>query len=258
VDPKDIEDLLDVDDNGDVVVDGNADDVNLDSEANVVPFGTHLEILDGKETEYITGDHTEYNTDDLPHLNVILNKVRTTQNKPLLWAGQMKQKFASIGIHTSIDLATAMDSGTVNAKLKAQGLTTLHSTTGLDLDGALHGNEVFGDRSSPDDLDTHLQREVELSRVFRIVGEQLDKTNIPRWTNAIIFKLRCVQITDTIKLYNAVVNKTLNRTLRAYGFVPFFEATILALIIPLRCSVQNTNRAPRGHRIEPDFRHGQV
>ena len=170
----------------------------------------------------------------------------------------MKQKFLAIGIHTTIDLSAVMDSGTLNEKLRAHGLKTLHSTTGLGLEGAIHGTTVFGDRRAPrpDDLDAHLQREVELTRVFNIVGEQLDKVNIPGWINAILYKLRCIQITDTIKLYTAVVNKTINRPLRSYGFAPFFEATLLALTIPLRCSAQN--RAPRGHQIDPEFRPGQV
>ena len=55
VNPDDIEDLPDVDDNGDVVV-----DENVDFEGNIVPLGTNgLEALDGDETEYITGDHIE-------------------------------------------------------------------------------------------------------------------------------------------------------------------------------------------------------
>ena len=182
----------------------------------------------------------------------------THQNKPSLWAGQMKQNFLAIGINTIIDLATVMDSGTLNEKLKAHGLKTLHSTTAIGLEGAIHGATVFGDRRAPrpDDLDAHLQQEVKLARVFNNVGEQLDKANIPGWINAILYKLRCIQITDTTKLYTALMNKTLNRTLRSYGFDPFFKATLLALTIPLRCSAQN--RAPQGHRIDPDFRPGQV
>ena len=151
----------------------------------------------------------------------------------------MEQNFASIGIHTSLDLATAMDYETINTRFKAQGLKTLHSTTILGIDSALHKNKIYGDHVSPSYLDIHLQHEVELSRVFRIVGEQLDKANMPGWINAILFKLRCIQITDTTKLHGAVTNKTLNGNLRACGFVPFFEATLLALVLLLRCSVQN-------------------
>ena len=103
----------------------------------------------------------------------------------------MKQTFMDIGIYTSKDLAAVMDSGTLNAKLKAHGLKTLHSTTSLGLEGTIHGTWVFGDgRALPYGLDTHLQREAELSRVFRIVGKQLDKANIPQLINAILYKLR--------------------------------------------------------------------
>ena len=253
VDPEDIEDLPDVDDNGDVVLDGDGNAIpghNLD----------FLEVLDGDESEFVNGDHVEYNVDDLPELNTILQKVRITQNKPLLWSTQMERKFASIGIHNSLDLATAMDYESINRRFKAEGLKTLHSTTILGIDSALHKTKVYGDHLSPSNIDAHLQDEVELSRVFRIVGEQLDKANMPSWINAIIFKLRCIRITNVTKLHASITNKTLNGNLRACGFVPLFEVTLLALVIPLRCSVQNANRTPRGHRIEPDsdFRHGQV
>ena len=263
VDPEDIEDLPDVDDNGDVVVNGNDNpEENLDFDGNVVPLGTNgLEILDGDESDFVNhDDHVEYNVDDLPELNAILQKVRITQNKPLLWSEQMERKFASIGIHNSLDLATAMDYESINRRFKAEGLKTLHSTTILGIDSALHKTKVYGDHLSPSNIDAHLQDEVELSRVFRIVGEQLDKANMPSWINAIIFKLRCIRITNVTKLHASITNKTLNGNLRACGFVPLFEVTLLALVIPLRCSVQNANRTPRGHRIEPDsdFRHGQV
>ena len=68
------------------------------------------------------------------------------QNKPLLWASQMKWKFLTVGIHTTLNLAAVMDSGTLNEKLKAHGLKTLHSTTSLGLEGAIHGATVFEDR----------------------------------------------------------------------------------------------------------------
>ena len=58
----------------------------------------------------------------------------------------MKQTFMDIGIYTSKDLAAVMDSGTLNEKLKAHGLKTLHSTTSLGLEGAIHGATVFEDR----------------------------------------------------------------------------------------------------------------
>ena len=176
----------------------------------------------------------------------------------------MEHKLASICIHTSLDLATAMDYETINTRFKAQGSKILHSTTILGIDSALHKNKIYGDHVSPSNVDIHLQDEVELSRVFRLVGEQLDKANMTGWINAILFKLRCIQITNTTKLHAALTNKTLNGNLRACGFVPSFEVTLLALIIPLRYSVQIANRTTRGHRIEldteldSDFGHGQV
>jgi len=56
-----------------------------------------------------------------------------------------------------------MDYEKINAKLKAQGLKTLHSTTILGIDSALHKNKIYGDHVSPRNLDVHLKHEVELS-----------------------------------------------------------------------------------------------
>ena len=243
-DPDDVEDLL-----------------NVDFEGNIVPLRTNgLEVFptDDKD-KCVFGHHNEYNINDLPSLNAVLNKVRVHQNKPLLWVSQMKQKFLTIGINTTLDLTSVMDSGTLNEKLKGHGLKTLHSTTGLGLEGTVHGATVFGDSRAPrpPNVDAHLQQEVEIARVFNIVGERLGKANILGWINAILHKLRCVRMTNTTKQFLSVVNKTLNETLRAYGFAPFFKETLLALMIPLRCLAQN--RAKRAHRgLNPDFRPGQA
>ena len=92
VDPEDVEDLPDVDEDGNVVngnvSEPNNDLPNVDFEGNIVPIGTNgLEVLDEEDDEYVFGHHNEYNTDDLPSLNAVMNKVMTHQNKPSLWAG---------------------------------------------------------------------------------------------------------------------------------------------------------------------------
>ena len=113
----------------------------------------------------------------------------------------------------------------------------MHLTTRLGLDTAVTGNNDTA-LPVPPNLDIHLRQEAELNRIFTFVRETSGMANVEGWVNAIIYKLRCIGITNTSQVHFAIITGNLNRNLQLHGFSPFYQRTLSALAMPIRCSVK--------------------